>query len=296
MPCYIGDESEIQLADYGSSNVGRMKRLYRQGLKLRYGSKMQVIAGLHFNFSFSPEFWQLVYPKATEETLTAHISEGYFAAIRNYYRFGWLLPYFFGASPAISSSFLDEHAPDFDFSTLADGTLYLPYATSLRLSDLGYTNRAQSQLKIGFNSLEQYLDGLARAIRTPSDEFEALGARDERGYLQLNTNVLQIENELYAPIRPKRVAKSGEKPSEALARGGVEYIEIRSLDINPYHASGISADQVAFLDLFVTWCALTDSDPMTNCELECWRSNWRKVVLKVANRIWCCKLVVKESN
>ncbi|MDK9758992.1 glutamate--cysteine ligase, partial [Vibrio sp. D173a] len=187
--------------------------------------------------------------------------------------------YFFGASPALCSSFIKGRETKLPFEQLG-GTLYLPKATALRLSDLGYTNSAQSVLKIGFNSLDQYLEGLNKAIRTPSQEFAEIGIKVDDEYRQLNSNVLQIENELYAPIRPKRVAKSGEKPSEALARGGVEYIEVRSLDVNPFSSIGITEQQVRFLDLFLTWSVLSESAEMDNCELECWRDNWNKVILE----------------
>lgn len=96
--------------------------------------------------------------------------------------------------------------------------------------------------------------------------------------------MLQIENELYAPIRPKRVAADGgEKPSEALDRAGVEYIEVRSLDVNPFSPIGITEDQVRFLDLFLTWAVLSPSDQMDDAELECWRDNWNRVVLDGRN-------------
>ena len=279
MPCYVGSEEDIQLAQYGSSNSGKMKTLYREGLKRRYGSLMQIISGVHFNFSFPESFWDALYGQQAESEREATKSDAYFGVIRNYYRFGWLIPYFFGASPALCSSFIRDRETKLPFENIGK-TLYLPYSTSLRLSDLGYTNSAQSGLKIGFNSLEQYLEGLNQAIRTPSSEFAKLGVKVGSEYRQLNSNVLQIENELYAPIRPKRVAKSGEKPSEALARGGVEYIEVRSLDVNPFSPIGITEDQVRFLDLFLTWTALSDSDPMDNCELACWRDNWNKVILE----------------
>ena len=279
MPCFVGDEDQINLAHYGNSNSGRMKTLYREGLKRRYGSLMQIISGVHFNFSFPESFWDQLYGSQTDEQRCQTKSEGYFALIRNYYRFGWLIPYFFGASPALCSSFVKGNESDLPFGKIGD-TLYLPQATSLRLSDLGYTNSAQSALKIGFNSLEEYLDGLNQAIRTPSDEFASIGVKVDGQYRQLNTNVLQIENELYAPIRPKRVALSGEKPSEALSRGGVEYIEVRSLDVNPYSAVGIDEDQIRFLDLFLTWATLTDSEPMDYCEQACWRENWNKVIIQ----------------
>jgi len=279
MPCYVGSEDDINLAQYGVSNSGKMKTLYREGLKRRYGSLMQIISGVHFNFSFPESFWQQLFGEQNEEQRQASKSEAYFGLIRNYYRFGWLIPYFFGASPALCSSFVKGRDSKLPFESIG-GTLYLPHSTSLRMSDLGYTNSAQSSLKIGFNSLEEYLDGLNTAIRTPSEEFAEIGVKVDGEYRQLNSNVLQIENELYAPIRPKRVAKSGEKPSEALARGGVEYIEVRALDVNPYSSVGINEDQVRFLDMFLTWAALTESEPMDYCEQACWRDNWNKVIIE----------------
>ncbi|MCK6262329.1 glutamate--cysteine ligase [Vibrio sp. ZSDE26] len=279
MPCYVGVEDDINLAYYGTSNSGKMKTLYREGLKHRYGSLMQIISGVHFNFSFPETFWDALYGEQQQSEREASKSDAYFGLIRNYYRFGWLIPYFFGASPALCSSFLKGRETKLPFENI-NQTLYLPHATSLRLSDLGYTNSAQSVLKIGFNSLEQYLEGLNKAIRTPSEEFANIGIKVEGEYRQLNSNVLQIENELYAPIRPKRVAKSDEKPSEALGRAGVEYIEVRSLDVNPFSSVGITEEQVRFLDLFLTWATLSDSDPMDDCELKCWRDNWNKVILE----------------
>ncbi|UTV29211.1 glutamate--cysteine ligase [Photobacterium atrarenae] len=283
MPCFVGSEDDITLAQYGSSNNGRMKTLYRQGLKHRYGSIMQVISGVHFNFSFPDAFWDQLFGEQTAEARQAAVSDAYFGLIRNYYRFGWLIPYLFGASPALCGSFLDNSGSALNFEKVGCGTYFLPNATALRLSDLGYTNHEQSSLKIGFNSLEQYLKGLQRAIRTPSEEFAKIGVKVEGEYRQLNANVLQIENELYAPIRPKRVAQSGEKPSEALSRGGVEYIEVRSLDVNPFSPIGITEDQVRFLDLFLTWAVLSPSDPMDDAELACWRDNWNRVVLDGRN-------------
>ncbi|MPW34969.1 glutamate--cysteine ligase [Vibrio sp. B1Z05] len=277
MPCAVQNEDDIELAQYGTSNPGRMKTLYRQGLKHRYGSLMQIISGVHFNFSFPESFWDSLYGEQDQAARQASKSEAYFGLIRNYYRFGWLIPYFFGASPAICNTFVKGRETNLPFEEL-DDTLYLPHATSLRLSDLGYTNSEQSDLKISFNSVEEYLQGLNRAIRTPSEAFSKIGLEEDGHLKQLNSNVLQIENELYAPIRPKRVAKSGEKPSEALERGGVEYIEVRALDVNPFSSVGISERQIRFLDIFITWCALSESAPMDDCELTCWQRNWNSVI------------------
>ncbi|PHM55967.1 glutamate--cysteine ligase [Xenorhabdus sp. KK7.4] len=280
MPCFIGKEDDITLAQYGQSNIGRFKTLYREGLKNRYGALMQTISGVHYNFSLPISFWQAWLGVKDAESGKEQISAGYFKLIRNYYRFGWVIPYLFGASPAICSSFLRGRDTALSFEQTEKGTCYLPYATSLRMSDLGYTNKSQSDLNITFNSLHTYVEGLKKAIHKPSDEFAALGIKKDGKYLQLNTNVLQIENELYAPIRPKRVVEEGETPSDALLRGGVEYIEVRSLDINPFTSIGVDETQIRFLDLFLIWCAVADSPEMSSEELDCCRKNWNKVILE----------------
>ncbi|VDC11745.1 Glutamate--cysteine ligase [Klebsiella pneumoniae] len=191
-----------------------------------------------------------------------------------------MIPYLFGASPAICSSFLQGKPTTLPFEETGNGMYYLPYATSLRLSDLGYTNKSQSNLGITFNDLHEYVAGLKRAIKTPSEEYAKIGLQKDGKYLQINSNILQIENELYAPIRPKRVTRRGETPSDALLRGGIEYIEVRSLDINPFSPIGVDAQQVRFLDLFMVWCALADAPEMSSDELLCTRTNWNRVILE----------------
>ncbi len=280
MPCYIDDGQNIELAQYGSSNMGRMKTLYREGLKNRYGALMQTISGVHYNFSLPLEFWQARLGVKDAQSGKEEISAGYFRLIRNYYRFGWVIPYLFGASPAICSSFLQGKESSLPFEKTECGMNYLPYATSLRLSDLGYTSTAQSNLGITFNDLATYVKGLKSAIKTPSEEFAKIGMEKDGKRLQINTNVLQIENELYAPIRPKRVTGKGESPSDALLRGGIEYIEVRSLDINPFSPIGMDEQQIRFLDLFMIWCVLADAPEMSSDELLCTRTNWNRVILE----------------
>ncbi|MGL4725570.1 MAG: glutamate--cysteine ligase [Scandinavium sp.] len=280
MPCYIAPGQEIELAQYGTSNVGRLKTLYREGLKNRYGALMQTISGVHYNFSLPMAFWQAKCGVNGTEDGKEAISDGYFRLIRNYYRFGWVIPYLFGASPAICSSFLQGKSTTLPFEKTECGMYYLPYATSLRLSDLGYTNKSQSNLGITFNDLHGYVAGLKRAIKTPSEEYAKIGVEKDGKFLQINSNILQIENELYAPIRPKRVTRSGETPSDALLRGGIEYIEVRSLDINPFSPIGVDEQQVRFLDLFMVWCVLADAPEMSSDELLCTRTNWNRVILE----------------
>ncbi len=274
MPCFVNDDDKVQLAYYGESNVGKMKTVYRQGLKNRYGSMMQVISGIHFNFSFSDDFWRSLQKiSQNNDDFDTFKSDGYFALIRNYKRYCWLIPYLYGSSPILCGSFLQGISSNsgpskLPFKKSDNGYIYLEHATSLRMSDLGYTSSAQSELAICYNDLPGYLDGVKQAMSLSSDEFAKIGIKIDDKHQQLNANVLQIENELYAPIRPKRVAKSGEKPSEALKNRGVEYIEVRALDVNPFVDTGISIDQVYFLDIFLTFCALSPS-PLFDCQGQC---------------------------
>ncbi len=280
MPCYITEQTNIPIAQYGSSNSGKMKTLYRQGLTHRYGGLMQIISGVHFNFSVSDELWQLLYEQSDKSVaLQDFKSAAYFGLIRNYRRLVWVLPYLFGASPALCPSFIKQGKSPYQFETSAKGTLYLPYATSLRMSDLGYTNNEQDALNISYNSLPEYLAGLSDAMLMHSDKFAQIGVKVDGEYRQLNSNILQIENEFYSPIRAKRVAKRGEKPSEALARGGVEYIEVRALDVNPFSPIGINAHQVRFLDLFLLYCLLSDSPDTADVEEAEITANLNAVVL-----------------
>ena len=260
MPCLTPDDDRIPLARYGTSNVGQMKTIYRRGLGYRYGRQMQVIAGVHFNYSLPSEFWPL-YRQAMESNKEdeAFRSEHYLHLIRNFRRMGWIVLYLFGASPALCRSFAG--AAEAGLQSLNADTYYEPYATSLRMSDLGYSNQNQSRIDISLNSLDEYVRDLSNAICTPEPAYEKIGVKDNGKYRQLNANLLQIENEFYSPVRPKRVARSGEQPTAALRREGIEYVEIRSLDINPFDPSGINQNTMRFIEAFLVYCLLEDSPP-----------------------------------
>lgn len=258
MPCLLGRDEDIPVAQYGSSNIGRMKTVYRVGLGHRYGRKMQAIAGIHYNFSLPEALWPLLFdvdPHSAD--LPARVTDAYFGMIRNFRRYAWLLIYLFGASPAVCKSFLDGQQHKLE--ELDDYTLYLPYATSLRMGDLGYQSNAQENLRICYNRLESYVDTLKNGILNPHPDYERLGVKVDGEYRQLSAGLLQIENEFYSPIRPKRVAKRGETALTALASSGCEYIEVRCLDLNPFLPVGIDVELMRFVDAFLLFCLCDDS-------------------------------------
>ena len=265
MPCVISGDSEIPIARYGSSNIGRMKHVYRVGLGLRYGRVMQAISGVHYNYSFPDRLWP-VLEAVNESNLRgqAFVDDAYFALLRNYRRYGWLILFLFGVSPAVCRSFFAGRDVPAELEPLGKDTLIAPHATSLRMSDLGYRNKNQAGVYVSVNSLEEYVRDLSRLISTPHPEYQSLGVEQDGEWRQLNANLLQIENEYYSFIRPKRVAFSGERPTKALLRGGVQYVEMRSLDVGAYDPVGVNQRKLCFLEAFAALCLMRESPPLSH--------------------------------
>ncbi|MFM1908908.1 MAG: hypothetical protein RLZZ591_2585 [Pseudomonadota bacterium] len=259
MPCGLPGDDAIPIGQYGSSNVGRAKSVYRTGLGYRYGRRMQTISGIHYNWSL---------PEVS--------SEAYFGLIRNFRRHAFLLLYLFGASPALCPSFVAGRSHE--LQRLSDQTLYMPHGTSLRMGRLGYQSDAQASLAVSYNHLDGYAASLHEALTQSYPAYEAVGLRDADGsYKQLSTTLLQIENEFYGTIRPKRVIFQGERPLHALRERGVEYVEVRLMDLDPFEPVGISAQTIRFLDVFLLHCLLTDSPPDTPQEIAQLARNQQRV-------------------
>jgi len=255
MPCRLPTDENIPLGVYGTSNVGRAKSVYRMGLGHRYGRRMQTIAGIHYNWS-----------------LPGVGNDEYFALIRNFRRHAFLLMVLFGASPAVDACFVEGRAHG--LQPLGSDTMFLPHATSLRMGRLGYQSDAQASLAVSYNCLESYANSLEAALTHPYPPYEAIGIQNLGGeYNQLATTLLQIENEFYGTIRPKRVIHSGERPLHAMRERGVEYVEVRLMDLDPFETIGIGADTARFLDLFLLHCLLSDSPPDTPAEIAALKGN-----------------------
>lgn len=275
MPCGLNGDLSVPIANYGSSNIGKMKHVYRRGLWHRYGRSMQAISGIHFNYSVPEALWSALHAQENPSLdLRAFIDEAYFGLVRNFQKTGWLVLYLFGASPAICKSFFGSR-PELmaQFDEFDSSTLYHPYATSLRMSDIGYKSKNQENLAIDYNSLAGYVTTLSQAISTPYPDYEKIGVKVDGEYRQLNSNILQIENEFYSTMRPKQIIQSGEKPTLALKRRGVRYVEMRSLDLNLYNPIGIEQSTAYFLEAFLMTCLLQDSPKYRGDEVACNNTN-----------------------
>ena len=265
MPTIINEDKDIPIANYGSSNLGLFKQKYREGLSYRYSRKMQAISGVHYNYSLPETIWQSSLLKKSSEDSNEIRSSAYFNMLRNIFRINWLILYLFGASPIITRSFLTKDSQS--LKKLDSQTFYLPYATSLRMSDFGYCNNRRNNLQVSMNSLQGYVSDLQKATNTPFNEFASTDKAHNKLKKQINENVLQIDDEYYAVARAKSKIISEHSTTAKLSQGGVDYIELRSLDLNPYSRIGIDKETVLFLEALLVYCFVKKSQHFTDDEI-----------------------------
>ena len=246
----------IPIAQFGKSNIGRMKTVYRNGLGVRYGRMMQAISGVHYNYSFPTQCGTRGPTSCSRASAASRSSPSATSTCC-------------ATTAATAGSFCICSACRrwCAIRSCAGATSTLPRLSQghartsrtpprLRMSDLGYRNRNQAGLSVSVNSLDEYVRDLSRAISTPHPPYEKLGVKVDGEYRQLNANILQIENEYYSFIRPKRVARSGERPTKALRRAGVEYVEVRALDVSAFDPVGVNQNKLRFLEVFLALCLM----------------------------------------
>ena len=273
MPCAFQSEQEIKIAEYGKTNSGMLKHIYRKGLRLRYGSIMQCVSGIHFNFSLSEDSWDTL----TNSPDQSFINQKYLGAIRNIKRNFWFLLERLGASPIAHESYLLNRGHS--LTKHGSNDLFLPWATSLRMSDVGYQSSVQNALKINYNNLDKFIDAIIKGINTPVKNFEEIGLLDEQGVpQQISTGILQIENELYDTVRPKRSGPSGSRPATLLKNEGIEYLELRGIDINPFIPEGIDENKIKLFDIFIVHSLISESPQVSDREIEEIRANQKTMV------------------
>ena len=285
MPCIIAGEKSIPIAYYGTSNPGRMKTTYRRGLGNRYGRIMQVISGIHYNYSFSEKFWeQFSAFKKSNKEIKDFKSEQYFIISRNLLRNGWVIPYLFGCSPAVCKSYLSGKKNSLE--SFDQYTYYEKYATSLRMGDIGYQNNKEEDMgvHIDYNSLKNYVKSLNSAIKKNCGEYEKIGVFSEGYYKQINSNILQIENEYYSTVRPKPNPNLELRPSKGLNISGVDYIELRSIDNNIFSKAGIDIDQMYFTELLIMHSLFSNDSKISENELIEIKKNLTNVAHKGRDR------------
>ncbi len=286
MPPRLPSEEIIPISKFDDTPEGREKEIYRRGLAARYGKKMQMISGIHFNFSFTDELFDILHKYwGNREDKYEFINKAYFSMARNFLRYRWLLIYLFGASPSTDST----------FNTVIQNELktiikccpeccnpinnYKKYATSLRVSRFGYSNGEQGKFTVSYNSKSEYLETIRKLMKTKSKKYSEIGMFKDGKQIQLSENVLQKDSEFYSAIRLKQVAEKGESLLEALEKRGVEYAEVRIIDVNPYEMAGISLEQMYFLQVFMLYCLFEKSRNIKSKELNLMNKNHNLIAI-----------------
>ena len=281
MPPQLPDNKNIPIANYGNTDLGRKKHIYRRGLANRYGAKMQCISGLHYNFSFTQIFWEIYFQSLEKENSQENRNLSYLHIIRNLFRYSYIFPYLFGNSNIVDSSYIDTHFPK-NLETINNDkeSYYSPLGTSLRMSEIGYNHPSQWHLCIQYNSLEDYLEGMHKALHKKEESYTRYSVENEE---QLSYTTLQIENEHYAFIRPKPKPVFLESPNLSLKKSGIDYIEIRSIDIDSSLCCGTDKDTLQFLHLLLIHTLLENSPPLEKEEQERIQKDYLKVVWEGRN-------------
>lgn len=288
MPCILRGGQSVRIGEYGTSHSGKMKHAYRRGLGLRYGRRMQAIAGVHFNFSLPDSCWQIGRNPAASGpasrtdaagSVQQQRTSGYFQMMQSFVRIGWLVPYLFGASPAVCSSFLAEGEGE-EFDVWNSSTRYAPYGTSLRMGKIGYRYREDQpiDLSVSHTNIDAYIEDIVNHVNTEHPPYARLGMHDDDGSIQqLSTSRLQIENEFYSTVRPKQIPAKGELPIHALRERGIRYLELRSVDVNLNDPAGLNIEQIAMLEMLMIFSWLCEPQPLSAEQVDACRRNIQKV-------------------
>ena len=272
----------IKLPPHGETNKTKLAHLYRLGLRNRYGDKMQSTAGIHFNFSFS---------ESAISSIGCEKTDLYLGTCRNFLRIFPMILRLMGCSPIAHKSFLKGRS--INIEKLNEEDCYLPKSTSMRVSRLGYYSEEQDENFITFNTLEDYLGTIKNYINTPNSKFKDISLDLKQ---QVNNGTIQMESELYNHIRPKGMISKNIRAYSQLEESGIEYLEIRSIDLNPYSDTGITVEDIQFLELVSLYCALSDSPLIDDIESSHIKENIRRSSESGQNCNFICSFNGKKGE
>ena len=251
MPPSLPPDREIRPARFSGSKEAREATIYRQGLALRYGTKRQMISGLHVNVSIGDTLLDRLTAGPSDPVSKKIAKDNlYMALVRNLYR---RLPLFY---------LLFSHAPFSDNDIMPEPSL------SLRKSGQGYPTLAHY---LDLDSLPAYTAKVREGLQTWSPFYAYLERIDPDNGRQLNQNILQNEKEFYVPIRikaPVFAEEEGITNTEGLDQFGVGYLELRFPDIDPYEVAGISQSKLRLLQMIILSSLYENSPRFSAGELE----------------------------
>lgn len=242
IPCILPYYDKIPIAQYKGEEAAKSQK-YREELAKKYGVKKQMISGVHFNFSFKNETIEKLYSFSDKNlSFKEFKNEIYLKIARNYLRYCWLIIYLTGCSIGTHKTFANECIHLMDTKD-AFGSYYSTKGPSFRNASCGYKN-----LKTLHPSYKNV------------DEF----TRDISNYIE--SGELSEAKELYTQIRLK--PKNPSDLLNSLKNDGIEYIEIRTLDINPFYKCGLTQQDMKFLHLFLIYMLVKEESDYVDWQKE----------------------------
>ena len=252
-PPILPREEEIPIAKLSN----REDELYRENLSYKYGKKKQVISGIHYNFSFKEEFIKLLYKELkVKKDFIEFKDDIYLRMARNFQKYHWLLIYLTGASPVFHESYIDEIKEEGE--KLGEDSYYIKDDTSLRNSSYGYKNK--KDYYVSYNSIEEYASDIKNLVKDKE---------------------IQSIKEYYNPIRLKSLGS--EDMLESLLHKGIDYLEVRLLDLDPLSIQGVSKETLYLVHLFMIYTLLKENKEITYKDQEEFFKNHDMVALKGRN-------------
>ncbi|MDI2882333.1 bifunctional glutamate--cysteine ligase GshA/glutathione synthetase GshB [Clostridioides difficile] len=250
MPAIIPEDKDIPIAEFCGCEEGKIAREYREELLLKYGGKKQLISGIHYNFSFNENIIKKLYENSDKNSDYKTFKDNiYLKVTRNYLRYRWLLIYLLGCTSVVHESYNEDCVKQLD--EISKESFSNEGALSYRNSECGYKNKID--LFPSYDSVGEYVNSINKFI-------------DE--------DFIDSHKELYAPIRLK--AKDPKSLLKSLTSDGINYLEYRSIDINPFEKGGISLDDLYFINLFNIFLLIEDESDY---------KNWQEEALKNQNII-----------
>ena len=241
IPCILPYGDQIPIAQY--SGEGKSSQRYREDLAKKYGLKKQMISGIHFNFSFSDEFLKKIYElEESPLTFKEFKNNVYLKIARNYLRYCWLIIYLTGCSIGSHNTFSKDCIRLMDAED-DYGSFYSTKGPSFRNSSCGYKN-----LKVLLPSYES-VDAFVNDINS-----------------FIENGDLSEAKELYTQIRLK--PKNPQDLLNSLKNDGIEYIEVRTLDVNPFYQCGLIKQDMKFLHLFLIYMFIKDETDYADWQRE----------------------------
>ena len=239
MPSIVPNDDDIRISKYEDSEKGNIAYEYRKNLIKKYGGKKQLICGIHYNFSFDENVIRKLYEyeinsqySKEHKTYKNFKNAIYLKMARNYLRYRWILIYLLGASNSVHQTYGCRDCMNIS-KKIGRDTFTNDGAISYRNSDCGYRNKIE--LTPDYSSVESYIRSL--------ESF-------------LNDKLIYSHKELYSAVRLK--PKNVDDFMRSLLNDGINYLEYRSLDINPFEKGGISLDDLHFLQVFNLYLLIKD--------------------------------------